>query len=187
MKTAVKNNGFNLDREIQILEIDSNIEKVKKEGAVSVNMQFGMGLNSTANDFLNLYDTPSQSQFVTIGAKIPILDWGITKKKYALVKLQKDNLELEFLKNEIKIEEQLDNLFNYKVSLIFQIKSLKEQIALLKNIEEMFTQLLKLGRKTVTEYKNQLAESYNIIVEHQKAVNDLYLLKLKINEFNLIF
>ncbi|MEO8240046.1 MAG: TolC family protein [Flavobacterium sp.] len=187
LKAAIKSNGFDLDKTIQLLEIESNIEKVKKEGAITVNMQLGMGLNSTSNDLANLYDTPSQSQFLTIGAKIPILDWGMSKKKYAIVKLQKDNLEFEFLKNENKMEEQLDNLSNYKASLIFQIKSLKEQIVLSKNIEEMFTQLLKLGRKTITEYKNQLAESYNILVEHQKAVNDLYLLKLKINEFNLIF
>lgn len=187
LKAAIKSNGFDLERTIQLLEIESNIEKVKKEGAISINMQVGMGLNSSGSDLASLYDTPSQSQFVSIGTKIPILDWGLSKKKYAIAKLQKNNLELEFLKNENKMEEQLDNLLNYKTSLIFQIQSLKEQIILSKSIEDMFTQLLKMGRKTVTEYKNQLAESYNILVEHQKAVNDLYLLKLKINEFNLIF
>jgi len=156
LKAAIKNNVFDLDRTIQLLEIESNIEKVKKEGAESINMQFGMGLNSKANDLTNLYDTPSQSQFLTNGTKIPIPDWGMSKKEYAIAILQKDNLELEFLKNENKMEEQLDNLLNYKASLIFQIRSLNEEILLAKDIEEIFAKLFKLGRKTIIEYKNQL-------------------------------
>lgn len=101
LKTAIKSHGFDLENTIQLLEIESNIEKVRKEGAISVNMQLGMGLNSSANDLANLYDTPSQSQF-----------------------------------------------------FVFQIQSLKEQMILAKSIEDMFTQLLKMGRKTITEYKN---------------------------------
>jgi hypothetical protein len=56
-----------------------------------------------------------------------------------------------------------------------------------KSINEMFDELLKLGRKTTSEYKAQLVETFNINAEYQKAINNLYLLKLKINEMNLIF
>jgi outer membrane protein TolC len=80
LKEAIKKNGFDLNKTIELLESEANIDKVKKEGAISVNLQFGLGLNSSANDFSNLYDVPSQSQYVTIGTKIPILDWGKAKK-----------------------------------------------------------------------------------------------------------
>ena len=183
----IKKNDFNLEKEIKLLEVDSNIEKVKKEGAISMNFQIGMGLNSSANNFTNLYDTPSQSQFVTVGSKIPILDWGKSNKKYSLAKLEKENLYLSLNDEEIKINEQVDEIINYKLMLVSQKKSLEEQLYLTKNVVEMFDELLKLGRKTITEYKTQLTEAFNITIEYQKTVNDLYLLKLKINEFNLIF
>jgi outer membrane protein len=187
LKEAVKKNGFDLDKTIELIEIEANIDKVKKEGAISVNLQFGLGINSSANDFSNLYDVPAQSQYVTIGTKIPILDWGKAKKNYALAKLEKENLQLELEEKEEEIEEQIEELSNYHLSLISQTKSLKEQLRLSKSINEMFDELLKLGRKTTAEYKAQLVETFNISGEYQKAINNLYLLKLKINEMNLIF
>lgn len=186
LKFSIKNNGFDLEKTIKLLESESNIEKVKKEGAISVNLQLGMGLNSTANDFANLYDTPAQSQFVTIGTKIPILDWGAARKKKALANLEKDYVEFTYIENEKKIDSEIEDLSNYKLSLILQKKSLFEQLRLSKTIDEMFEELLRLGRKTTVEYKIQLVETFNIKLEYQKATNDLYLLKLRINEINLI-
>ena len=54
------------------------------------------------------------------------------------------------------------------------------------SVSEMNNELLLLGRKTISEYKSLISEIYNLEVEYQKTINDLYLLKLKINEFNLI-
>lgn len=187
LKKRIKENGFDLDKTIKLLESESYMEKVKKEGAISFNLQFGMGLNSSADDFSDLYNSPSQSQFVTIGTKIPILDWGKAKKNYALAKLENDNIELRFLEDEKKIDEQIENLSNHKLSLASQIKSLNEQLKLSKTITVMFDELLKLGRKTTSEYKTQLVETFNINMEYQKTINNLFLLKLKIDEFNLIF
>lgn len=182
-----KENGFNLEKVIKLLESNSNIEKVKKDGAPSINFQLGMGLNSSANNFSNLYNIPSQSQFVTVSTNIPILNWGKTKKNYEKAKLEKENLQLQLKEKEEEIEEKIDEIFSYKLSLISQKKSLNEQIKLSKNVSKMYDELLKSGRKTITEYITQLTETYNITIEYQKTVNNLYLLKLKINEFNLIY
>lgn len=187
LKEAIKKNGFDLDKTIKLIESESNIEKIKKEGAISINLQLGMGLNSSANRFSNLYEIPSQSQFVSIGTKIPILDWGKERNNYALAKFEKNNIELTIKDNEKEIEEQIQDLSNYKLSLISQTKSANEQLKLSKTINEMFVELLRLGRKTTSEYKTQLVETFNINMQYQKTINDLYLLKLKIDEFNLIF
>ncbi|POR21773.1 hypothetical protein BWK58_11915 [Flavobacterium columnare] len=182
---AILDNDFDIEKAIKILEIDSNADKIKKEGAVSVNLQLGLGLNSTASDLSNLYNTPSQSQFITIGTKIPILDWGKARKNYNLAKLEKENLELMLNEEEEEIGEHTNEMMNYKLTLTLQKKSLEKQIQLYKSITEMYEELLKRGRKTVVEYKTHLAESFSIMVEYQKIVNNLYLLKLKIDEINL--
>lgn len=184
---AIKTNGFDIEKEMKLTEVNSNIEKIKKEGAVNINLQLGMGLNSTANEFVNLYETPAQSQFVTIGARIPIIDWGKAKKTFEIAKLEKENLQLTLKEEEKEIEEKVEDLIDYKKSLDLQKKSLEKQLLLSIDVTKMYEELLKLGRKTIVEYKTLVAEFYNINVEYQKTVNDLYLLKLKINEFNLIF
>jgi outer membrane protein len=185
LEITIKKNGFEINRLIKLLESNSNIDKVKKEGAIAVSLQLGMGLNSSSNEFSNLYETPAQSQFVTLGTKIPILDWGKSSKKLAIAKLEKENIEYEIRDNENKIEEQINDLLNYHLSLKSQIKSLVEQLKLTNTINEMFEELLKLGRKTIAEYKAQLVETFNIVIEHQKGINNLYLLKLKIDEITL--
>lgn len=184
---SIKKNGFDIEKESRILEMNSKIEKIKKEGAVNFNLQMGLGLNSSSNEFLSLYDKPTQSQFVTIGAKIPVLDWGQNKNKYAIAKLDNENLQLLVAEEEQRLEEEVENLIHYKQSINLQQKSLKEQRKLFISVAEMNEELLKLGRKTISEYKSLLVEIYEVDIEYQKKTNDLYLLKLKINEFNLIF
>ena len=183
--TAIKKNGIDLDKAIKLLEVNSNIEKVKKDGSIIINLQVGTGLNSSANNLANLYELPSQSQYITLSTKIPILDWGKSKKNYSIAKIEKENLELTTNISENKITEQINDLINYKISIDSKLKSLKEQLNLSQEINEMFEELLNRNRKTIAEYKTQLAESFTINLEYQKSINDLYLLKLKINEFYL--
>ncbi|WP_230156779.1 TolC family protein [Flavobacterium sp. CECT 9288] len=185
LKEAILKNNFELTKTIKLIELESNIDKIKKEGAIGLNLQVGMGLNSAANSLENLYDTPAQSQFVTLGAKIPILDWGKAKSNYAIAKIEKQNMEYKLQEEEKKLVEQIDDLVNYHTSLKSQVSSLSMQSKLSNSVTEMLFELLKLGRKTITEYKAQLVETYNITIEHQKAINNLYLLKLKIDEITL--
>lgn len=187
LKQAIRKNGFDLENTIKLLEGDASIDKAKKEGAMSINFQLGMGLNSSATNFYSLYEKPSQSQFVTIGTRIPILDWGKSKKNEVLARLEKENTELTIDEKEEKIDEQLNDLINYKFSLTEKVASLERQLALIKSIDIMFEELFKLGRKTTAEYKSQLVESFNAAIEYQKTINDLYLLKLKTDEIYLIF
>jgi outer membrane protein len=184
---AIKNNGFDVEKTIRLLESESSIDKAKKEGAIAVSLQLGMGLNSSANTISNLYETPAQSQFVTVGTKILILDWGKSKKNIAIAKLDKATIEYEIQDNEKKMEQQVDDLLQYHLTLKAQLKSLKQQLKLNNTITEMFDELMKYGRKTISEYNTQLVESFNTVIEYQKTVNNLYLLKLKIDEITLNF
>lgn len=187
LKEAIRKNGFDLEKTIKLLEGDASIDKAKKEGAMSINFQLGMGLNSSGTNIYNLYEKPSQSQFITIGTKIPILDWGKAKKNEMIARLEKENTELSLDENEEKIDEQLNDLINYQFSLTEKVASLERQIVLIKSIDTMFEELFRLGRKTTAEYKTQLVESFNATIEYQKTINDLYLLKLKTNEIYLLF
>lgn len=185
LKEAILKNGFELTKTIKIMELESNIDKIKKEGAIAFNLQIGMGLNSTSNNFETLYDMPAQSQFITVGTKIPILDWGKARDNYTIAKIKRQNIEYELLDQEKKMKEQVDDLYNYNLSLQSQITSLSSQLKLSNSVNEMLFELLKVGRKTIVDYKAQVVENFNTAIEYQKTLNNMYMLKLKIDEITL--
>ncbi len=181
LKKSIKLNDFAIIKSSKQIQSEAKIDKVKKEGAVSMNLQFGLGLNSTATEFSNLYELPSQSQFVTISTKIPILDWGLSSKNLQIAKLEKENLDLELLEQEVELEEKVDEIINYHSSLVANNKSFEEQLKLSQTMNEMFTELLKMGRKTISEYSTQLLDAMKLQIEYQTNNNNLYLLKLNID------
>jgi outer membrane protein len=181
LKKAIKSNDFEVTKSIKQIQSDAKIEKVKKEGAISVNLQLGLGLNSTAIDFSRLYELPSQSQFVTIGTKIPILDWGLSRKNLIIANLEKDNVALELKEQEIKLEDKVDEIINYQSSLLTNNNYFQEQVNLSQTVSGVFYELLKMGRKTISEYNNQIAETFKTQIEYQTNSNNMYLLKLNID------
>jgi outer membrane protein len=62
---------------------------------------------------------------------------------------------------------------------------LKQQIIISSTLKDSYKELLLLGRKTISDYKNQIYENINLSIEREKLKNNLYLLKLKIEELNL--
>ena len=181
LRKEIKSNDFAIIKALKQIQSEAKIDKVKKEGAISMNLQFGLGLNSTATEFSNLYELPSQSQFVTISTKIPILDWGLSSKNLQIAKLEQENLNLELLEQEVELEEKVDEILNYQSSLIANNKSFEEQLKLSQTINEMLTELLKMGRKTISEYSTQLLDAMKLQIECQTNNNNLYLLKLNID------
>lgn len=182
---AMDKNGDILDETLKILKIEARIEQIKKEGGVKINLNLGLGANSSSQEFNQLYQNPSQSQFATIGANIPILDWKVNKDKIKIAELEKENIKLKIQEDRHHKEQKIDDIIKYYWALVYQLSSLKKQILLSDKILNDTGQLLRLGRKTITDYKVQLFENYNLSVELQKIVNNLFLIKLQVEEIKL--
>lgn len=177
--------GFNIEWKINELQADANLEKIKKEGSISLNLQAGIGLNSSANEFSQLFNTPRQTQFITLGIKVPILDWGISKDKTQIAFIERENIKYKLEQERSKNIQIIEEIVNYYWSLKYQIQSLKQQIDLSDKLTNDYYDLMVSGRKTIPEYKNQIYENINLSIEYEKLKNNLYLLKLKIDEFYL--
>lgn len=181
----MEENGYNIEWKIKELEAEANLDKIKKEGSISLNLQVGLGLNSSANEISQLFNTPRQTQFVTFGVRVPILDWGISKDKANIAFIEKENLKYKIEEERNRKTQAIEELINYYWTLKSQIQSLKQQIGISNKLTDSYKELLLLGRKTVSEYKNQIYEEINLSMEYQKLKNNLYLLKLKIDELDL--
>ena len=182
---AMDKNGDILDETLSLLKIDANIEQIKKEGGIKINLNLGMGANSSSQEFNQLYQNPSQSQFATIGANIPIIDWKANKDKIKIAELEKENIKLKIQENRHHKEEKINEIIKYYWALEHQLSSIKKQITLSDKILNDTNQLLTLGRKTITDYKIQLYENYSLSIELQKIINNLFLIKLQIEEIKL--
>ena len=183
----MEENGFNIDRMINELQVDANLEKIKKEGSISLNLQAGIGINSSANEISQLFNMPRQTQFVTFGVKIPILDWGLSKDKTQVAFIEKENLKFKIEEERSKNIQAIEEIINYYYSLKSQIQSLKHQMELSGRLTNNYKELLLIGRKTVSEYKNQIYDEINLSMQCEESKNNLFLLKLKIDEFNLTY
>ena len=181
----MEENGYNIEWKIKELESEAHLDRIKKDGSVSLNLQLGLGLNSSANEISQLFNTPRQTQFVTLGVKIPILDWGISKDKINIASIEKQNLKYKIEEERNRKIQVIEELINYYWTLKSQIQSLRQQIILSRKFTDNYKELLLLGRKTVSEYKNQIYENINLSIECEKLKNNLYLLKLKMDELNL--
>ena len=168
-------NGFELEWMINSLKVESTLEKTKKEGGISLNIQGGLGVNSSSTEISHLFDAPLQTQFLTIGINIPVLDWGISKDKTTIMLLEKENVKLkkeEDLDEHIKL---IDELISYFWNLKSQMQVVKDQIKLFERLIIDYQELLLLGKLTISEFNNQLYENINLSIEYEKLKNNLEL------------
>ena len=82
---------------------------------------------------------------------------------------------------EIKLEDKVDEIINYQSSLLTNNNYFQEQVKLSQTVSGVFYELLKMGRKTISEYNNQIAETFKTQIEYQTNSNNMYLLKLNID------
>ena len=178
-------NGFDLEWSINELRAEANYNKVKKEGSISLNLQAGIGVNSSANEISYLFNAPLQTQFLTLGVKIPILDWGVSRDKIIIARIERENLKLKKEEDEEEHIKVIEELISYYWNLKSQIEVIKQQMTLSEKLIIDYKDLLLMGRITSSDYNNQMYENINLSLEYDKIKSNLYLLKFRIDELNL--
>lgn len=102
LQLAYLNNPEILSQEIQLIEQQNNLAKVKSEKGVQANIYMAYTLNQFSDDLSQVYSQPDVGQLVQVGVRIPILDWGRGRGQY---KMAKSNMEV--VKTTIEQSRQL--------------------------------------------------------------------------------
>ncbi|REC60472.1 hypothetical protein DRF65_20630 [Chryseobacterium pennae] len=177
--------SYENEAKLQLLIADEKIDKTKKDGAVNFFVQLGIGLNSSAAELENLYNKPIQKQALSVGAYIPLLNWGILENKKKMAELEKSILERELKQTKFDVTQQAENLYYYIENLNDQINLSKKEYELQTAANELLFNLLTYGKKTVYEYKNQLFEYEKSFLNYNELLTSKYILKMKFNEIFL--
>ncbi len=76
VEQAKQNRSDMLDYQIERLQSQRNIARIKAESRLSTTLTARLGYNQTSNRFDTLYDNPLNNQFVDVTFDIPIFRWG---------------------------------------------------------------------------------------------------------------
>lgn len=178
-------NNYENEAQLKLLLADEKIDKTKKDGAVNFYIQLGIGLNSSAAEFENLYNKPIQKQALTVGAYIPLLNWGILNNKKKMAELEKDILKRELKETKFNATQQAENLYYYIENLNDQIRLAKQEYGLQIETNELLLNLLAYDKRTIYDYKNQLFEYEKSFLNYNELLINKYVLKMKFNEIFL--
>ncbi len=73
---ALNNNSESLNYQLNEIQADRNLAQAKSEAGFGATLNVNYGLNQTSSTFSELYKSPQNRQFVTLGFDVPIFNWG---------------------------------------------------------------------------------------------------------------
>lgn len=158
LELAYKNNPEPEDLLLQKINSDYNVAKAKEERGFKANLYMQFGLTQTNEKLKEAYRNPMDQQLVSIGIRIPILDWGVGKGKVKVALSNRDriytNVEQsrnDFELNVIKMVKQF-NLQADKVT-IAQKTDLTAQ-----RRNDVAQKLYLLGKSTILDLNASISE-----------------------------
>ena len=152
LEIANKNNPLTHTIKQKLLESQQNIAQAKVDRGFKADLYASVGYTGSNANLSQAYQNLENRQLVSLGVRIPILDWGKGKGKVRLAKSQQ-----EVIKAQIE-EEQL----NLEQEVAVSVKQYRDQSKLL-NISQMADSVAK------TRYRT----AYNIFVMGKINVLDI--------------
>lgn len=105
MDYARDNNPQMLSMERQLLEADQSLAQAKANARFNADLVASYGLTQRASDFAGAYKNPQESQRVSVGISVPILDWGMRKGMVKMAESSRDVALLSVQQQKIDFDQ----------------------------------------------------------------------------------
>lgn len=105
MNYARDNNPQMLSMERQILEAEQNYAREKADARFNADLVASYGLTQQASDLGGVYKNPAESQRVTVGVAVPILDWGRRQGRVRMAESSRDVAQLFVKQQKIDFDQ----------------------------------------------------------------------------------
>ncbi|NTV19370.1 MAG: TolC family protein, partial [Bacteroidales bacterium] len=80
------NSAFLLDNELEILSAQQEVERMKASKGLQANLNAQFGLTQQGSDLGTAYSNTMDQQIVSLGLRLPIMDWGLGKGRVKMAK-----------------------------------------------------------------------------------------------------
>jgi len=130
LKHASELNSVLIQQAREIFEAEMNVARVKSSNRFSVDLTATFGLSQTAGTISEAYISPQNQEFVSLGVRAPLIQWGLGKGR---IRQAKTNAEL--VRSTIE-QEKID--FDQEIFVIVANFNLnKKQLAVSKRANEV--------------------------------------------------
>lgn len=104
---SLQNTSFSLDQKISLLQAEKAIAQAKADRGFSVTLQAQFGLTQTGQTLPDAYRNVLDQEIISLGVRIPILDWGLGKGKVKMAKSQQEIIISQVEKEIIEHKQKM--------------------------------------------------------------------------------
>lgn len=158
LQLARQNNSDIENLALQLLQSESNVAYAKASTGFKADLYMQVGLSQTARDLADVYKSPLNQQLVSLGIRIPILDWGVGRGKVQVAKSNLEKAKIDIAQAQIDFDANVIRLvkqFNLQADKV-DIARLTTQRADRRN--EVAYRLYFLGKSTVLDLNAAITE-----------------------------
>ena len=165
-----------------IEQAKQNVERQKLNNGLSANVDVSFGYNQQADEFAGIYENPLDRQMASVSLLVPILDGGRAKYNQLLATNQLEQAEIQQEISKQALIQQVDNILNQFEQLSNEFALAESSLALAKNRETKYANLLQAGKVTVDQYLE--SQNYRQNIELNLLATKISYWKLK---YSIIF
>lgn len=100
LELALRNNSEILALERRAIESDQNVAYARSQRGFQASFYMEFGLSQSNKELREAYRSPLDRQVVSVGFRIPILDWGVGQGKVKVAESNRDRIRTEIEQNE---------------------------------------------------------------------------------------
>jgi len=171
LEYAIENGLDVLNMQRRKKESESNVAYAKSNTGLKVDLYMQFGLAQTGQEIETAYRKPLNQQYVELGIRLPILDWGrekgqveVAKSNRDMVYAQVDQNRMDFEMNIVKLVKQF-NLQSNQLRVAAKVDYTAER----RN--EVARKLFLLGKSTILDLNASITEKDSA---KRNYINTLY-------------
>jgi outer membrane protein TolC len=158
LQYALENSPDILDMQRQKLESESNVANARAANGLKADLYMQFGLAQTGKQIETAYKDPSSQQYIEVGIRLPILDWGRGKGHLQVAKSNRDRVLAQ-------IDQDRNNFEMNIVKLVKQFNLQSNQLVVAAKADytaerrnEVARKLYLLGKSTILDLNASITE-----------------------------
>lgn len=175
LKYANDLNATQIQQERDIFEAEMNVARTKSGNRFSLDLTATFGLSQTAPTISEAYLAPQNQEFVSLGVRAPLIQWGLGKGRIQRAKTNAELVKSTIEQEKIDFEQQIFvTVANFNLN--------KKQLAVSKRASEVADkrffvskQRYLLGKTLITDLQIAQQEKDRSLINYVNAYRSFWL------------
>ena len=177
-----ENHPIYREQQQKIIEAQQNVDKTRKERFMEANIDLSVGFNQVADEIGSAYRRPMQQDMVSVGVKIPLVDWGIRKGNYKMAQNNLKVVESAARQEVLAVEEEIISTVNDYNAQIQVWQASKRAVELADKVYRESLERFRLGRDDVNVLWEGMLKDKEARRSYVSALYDCWLSFYKIRQ-----